>query len=184
MLNIILTRGWYPPEFVITYNVPHLWCVNKGTISWDFFYSGFFIKQLLLVQPDTPRKDFEFFRIFEELFCVHNQLPVYSSPGSRLRISIPPRRFEKIRYRSWACLLGPGEVVWWKKPETRNLVTLFLFVVFTSISASDLRTSLSAIRDRLNNIFYRIPPDIYCNSGRMWEWEDFSGRKTVNIFLL
>ncbi len=37
-----------------------------------------------------------------------------------------PRIFGKIRNRFWACPLGPGEVVWWKKPEMKNLVTLSL----------------------------------------------------------
>jgi hypothetical protein len=47
----------------------------KGTVSRDFFTLVFFIKHLLLVPLDTPRKDFEFFRIFDS--------PVYSLPGSR-----------------------------------------------------------------------------------------------------
>jgi hypothetical protein len=34
----------------------------------EIFDSVFFIKHHLLVPLDTPRKDFEFFRIFEELF--------------------------------------------------------------------------------------------------------------------
>jgi hypothetical protein len=52
--------------------------------------------------------------------------PVYSSPGSQLRILITPRIFEKIQKCFLTCQLGPWEVVWRKKPETKNLVTLFL----------------------------------------------------------
>ncbi len=33
----------------------------KGTVSRDFLTLFFFIKQLLLVPLDMPRKDFEFF---------------------------------------------------------------------------------------------------------------------------
>jgi hypothetical protein len=66
----------------------------KGTVSRDLLTLFFFIKHLLLVPLDTPRKDFEFFRIFEELFEFvidspayslggSRDSPVYSSPGSR-----------------------------------------------------------------------------------------------------
>jgi hypothetical protein len=55
----------------------------KGTVSRDFFTLFFFIKHLLLVPLDTPRKDFEFFRIFEELFEFVIDSTVYSLPGSR-----------------------------------------------------------------------------------------------------
>jgi hypothetical protein len=37
-------------------------------MSRDFLTLVFFIKQLLLVPLDMPRKDFEFFRISKELF--------------------------------------------------------------------------------------------------------------------
>ncbi len=54
----------------------------KGTVSQDFLTLVFFIKHLLLVPLDTLRKDFEFFRIFEELFEFVIDSPVYSLPGS------------------------------------------------------------------------------------------------------
>ncbi len=38
----------------------------KGTVSRDFLTLVFFIKHLLLVPLDRPRKDFEFFRKFEK----------------------------------------------------------------------------------------------------------------------
>ncbi len=56
--------------------------IFKGTVSRDFFTLVFFIKHLLLVLLDMPRKDFVFLRIFEELFEFVIDSPVYSSPGS------------------------------------------------------------------------------------------------------
>jgi hypothetical protein len=47
--------------------ISRIWVV-KGTLSRDFLTLVFFIIQFLLVRVDMPRKDFEFFRIFEELF--------------------------------------------------------------------------------------------------------------------
>ncbi len=64
----------------------------KGTVSRDFFTLVFFIKHLLLVSLDTPRKDFKFFRIFEELFKFVIDSPVYSQPGSRDSWCIHHRR--------------------------------------------------------------------------------------------
>ncbi len=58
-------------------------CLLKGTVSRDFLTLVFFIKQLLLVPLDKARQDFEFFRIFEELFEFVIDSPVYSLPGSR-----------------------------------------------------------------------------------------------------
>ncbi len=56
-------------------------CVGTTGVK-RFFYSGFFIRNLLLVPLDTPRKDFKFFRRFKELFEFVIDSPVYSSPGS------------------------------------------------------------------------------------------------------
>jgi hypothetical protein len=55
----------------------------KGTVSRDFFTLVFFINHLLLVPLDTPRKDFEFFRIFKELFQFVIDSPVYSSSNAK-----------------------------------------------------------------------------------------------------
>ncbi len=55
----------------------------KGTVSRDFFTLVFFIKHLLIVPLNTPRNDFEFFRIFEELFKIVIDSPVYSLSGSQ-----------------------------------------------------------------------------------------------------
>jgi hypothetical protein len=57
-----------------------------GTVSRDFFILFFFIKHLLLVPLDMPRKDFKFFPIFEELFELVIDFPVYSLPGSRPKL--------------------------------------------------------------------------------------------------
>jgi hypothetical protein len=48
----------------------------------EIFYSGFFIRHLLLVPLDTPRKELEFVRIFEELFEFVIDSPMYSLQGS------------------------------------------------------------------------------------------------------
>jgi hypothetical protein len=44
-------------------------------VSRDFLNLVFFIIHLLLVPLDTPRKDFKFFWIFEELFEFCKRLP-------------------------------------------------------------------------------------------------------------
>ncbi len=62
-----------------------LWCVNvelKGTVSQDFCRRFFSIKQFLLVPIDILRNNFEFSRIFVELFVFIIESPVYSSPES------------------------------------------------------------------------------------------------------
>jgi hypothetical protein len=53
-----------------------------GTVSRDFLTMVFFIRQLLLVLLDMPRKDFEFFQIIDELFVFVIDSPMYSSPWS------------------------------------------------------------------------------------------------------
>jgi hypothetical protein len=56
----------------------------KATVSRDFSCPVFFIKQLLLVPIGKPRNDFEFFRIFMELFVFVIDSLVMNTPGSRL----------------------------------------------------------------------------------------------------
>ena len=53
-------------------------------MSRDFLSPVFFIKQLLLVPVDMPRNDFEFVRIFVEIFEFVIDSPVMNTPGSRL----------------------------------------------------------------------------------------------------
>ncbi len=55
----------------------------KGTVSWYFLSPFFFIKQLLLVLIAVARKDFEFLRIFMELFLYLIDSPVI---GELIRI--------------------------------------------------------------------------------------------------
>jgi hypothetical protein len=55
----------------------------KGQYHEIFWFWFFFIRHLLLVPLDTPRKDFVFFRIAEELFEFVIDPLVYSLPGSR-----------------------------------------------------------------------------------------------------
>ncbi len=45
--------------------------------------------------------------------------PVVNTQGSRLQTRITPRIFEKIWSPVLPCLTGLGEVVWWKKPESK-----------------------------------------------------------------
>ncbi len=59
-------------------------CPIKGTVSRDFSCPVFFIKQLLLVPIGKPRNDFEFFRIFVELFVFVIDSSAMNTPGSRL----------------------------------------------------------------------------------------------------
>ncbi len=49
----------------------------------EIFYSGFFIKELLLVWLYTHRKNFEFFWMLKDLFVFIINFPVYSPLGSR-----------------------------------------------------------------------------------------------------
>ncbi len=147
-----------------------------------FFYSGFFIKQLLLVPPDTPRKDFDFFRIFEELFCVHNQLPGVFIAGESITNQYNSTKIRKNSKLFRGMPIGTRRSWLMKKTGDEKSRDTVPFCFVHQHFRFRPKNQLPAIRDRLNNFFYRLPPGIYCNSGRMWEWEDFSGRKTVNIF--
>ncbi len=64
---------------------PNFVSVLKGTVSRDFSCQVFFIKHLLLVPIGMPRTDFEFFRIFLELFVFVIDSPAMNTPGSRLQ---------------------------------------------------------------------------------------------------
>jgi hypothetical protein len=56
----------------------------KGTVSQDFRLV-FFINQLLLVQKGTSRSDFNFFRIFVELFVFVIDSQMINTPRSHLQ---------------------------------------------------------------------------------------------------
>ncbi len=49
----------------------------------DFLPLVFFFKQLLLALVDKPSNDFDFFRIFAEIFDYYSALPVSTTPAMR-----------------------------------------------------------------------------------------------------
>jgi hypothetical protein len=53
----------------------------KGTVPPDFLPLVFFFKQLLLAPVDKPSNDFDFFRIFAEIFDFSGALPVSMTPA-------------------------------------------------------------------------------------------------------
>ncbi len=55
----------------------------KGTVQRDFFTPVFFIIRLLLVPLDMPRSDFEFVRIFVEIFVFEIDSPLAMTVGSQ-----------------------------------------------------------------------------------------------------
>jgi hypothetical protein len=55
--------------------------VFKGTVPRDFLPLVFFFKQLLLAPVDKPSNDFEFFRIFAEIFDYFGASPVSMTPA-------------------------------------------------------------------------------------------------------
>jgi hypothetical protein len=58
--------------------------ILKGTVSRDFSFQVFSIKQLLLVLIGMTKNNFEFFRIFVELFVFVIDSTVMNTLGSRL----------------------------------------------------------------------------------------------------
>jgi hypothetical protein len=52
----------------------------KGTVPPDFLPLVFFFKQLLLVPVGKPINDFDFFRIFAEIFDFSDASPVSRTP--------------------------------------------------------------------------------------------------------
>ncbi len=57
-------------------------CIFKGTVPRDFLPLVFFFKQLLLAPVDKPSNDFDFFRIFAEIFVYFGAPPVSTTPVS------------------------------------------------------------------------------------------------------
>jgi hypothetical protein len=63
----------------------------KGTVSRDFLPLVFFLKQLLLATVDKPSNDFDFFRIFAEIFDYFSASPVSTTPAMHaLPVSLTP----------------------------------------------------------------------------------------------
>ncbi len=82
--------------------------VLKGQCHEIFWLWLFFIKHLFLVPLDTPRKDFDFFRIFEELFEFVIDSPVYSLPGNRdSPVYSSPGSHDSLAYSSPGCWDSP-----------------------------------------------------------------------------
>jgi hypothetical protein len=55
----------------------------KGTVSPDFLPLFFFFKQLLLAPVGKPSDDFNFFRIFAEIFDFSGASPVSLTPAKQ-----------------------------------------------------------------------------------------------------
>jgi hypothetical protein len=73
---------------------------TKGTVSRDFRLRFFLIIQLLLVQIGMHRNNFEFFRIFVELFVFVIDSPVMNPPGSQLESLGSKAIFSNINHMS------------------------------------------------------------------------------------
>jgi hypothetical protein len=56
----------------------------KETVPPDFSPVVFFFKQLLLASVDKPSNDFDFFRIFAEIFDFSGALPVSMTPAMQM----------------------------------------------------------------------------------------------------
>jgi hypothetical protein len=55
--------------------------IHIVTVPPDFSPLFFFFKQLLLAPVDNPSNDFDFFRIFAEIFDFSGALPVSMTPA-------------------------------------------------------------------------------------------------------
>ncbi len=55
----------------------------KGTVSRDFLPLVFYFKQLLLAPVGKPSDDFDFFRIFAEIFDFSGASPVSLTPAKQ-----------------------------------------------------------------------------------------------------
>jgi hypothetical protein len=63
----------------------------KGTVPGDFLPLGFIFKLFLLGPVDMPRNDFDFFRLFLEIFDYFGASPVSTIPAMHaLPVSLTP----------------------------------------------------------------------------------------------
>jgi hypothetical protein len=62
-------------------------------VSRDFLPQVFYFKQLLLAPVDKPSNDFDFFRIFAEIFDYYGASPVSTTPVMHaLPVSLTPAK--------------------------------------------------------------------------------------------
>ncbi len=61
-MSVILAKQRFSLDYILLKTAGELYFMRLKGQCHEIFYSGFFIKELLLVPLDTPRKDFEFFR--------------------------------------------------------------------------------------------------------------------------
>ncbi len=81
-----LTKWFRKPRFAMIDNI-----LFKGTVARDFLPLVFFFKQLLLAPGDKPSNEFDFFRIFAEIFDYFGALPVSTTPAMHaLPVSLTP----------------------------------------------------------------------------------------------
>jgi hypothetical protein len=66
----------------------------KGTVPPDFSPLVFFFKQLLLAPVDKPSNDFDFFRIFAEIFDFSGASPVSLTPAKQTILLLLDDSFE------------------------------------------------------------------------------------------
>ena len=76
--------------------------------------------------------------------------PVHRTPESHFKMPITQPIGKKIRNGPRTCLMGPGGVVWGKKPSTKNLVRLSLY------SFKRVRNCVWKIHGFLNRFSYGI----------------------------
>jgi hypothetical protein len=76
-----------PPMRTVLFIVYVIWDLKlylnqvKGTESPDFWPLFFFLKQLLLAPVGKPSDNFDFFRIFAEIFDYFGASPVSTTPA-------------------------------------------------------------------------------------------------------
>ncbi len=83
-------------------------------MSRDFLPQVFFFKQLLLAPVDKPSNDFDFFRIFAEIFDYYGASPVSTTPVMHaLPVSLTPAMhvFAGVNDTGNACIVGVIDTV-------------------------------------------------------------------------
>ncbi len=86
---------------------------TKGTVQRDFLTPFFFIIRLLLVPLDMPRSDFEFFRIFVEIFVFEIYSPLSMTAGSQKLRLRQPIVLTLWKFSSWTVLYLHSQFFAW-----------------------------------------------------------------------